>query len=139
MATQTLTHHGMNLVEPSSSFLNALSVATSSGFSSDLLVLGEDADRFRGGVHVVADVLHLVGRRLGERPVLLDLVGDLLHQHGERGIGAFGDLVRVDVVGDGRARIAEDVVAGAMRRDHLGGRLRRGDELRRMRLRHARG
>ena len=59
------------------------------------LVLHQEADRFRGQVHVVAGVADDFGRHLGQRTVLRDLLADILHQHRQRRVGAFADLVRV--------------------------------------------
>ena len=125
----------MNLVEMSRSFLYLPSVALLVGAQFAVLVLAEDAHRLGGQIHVVADVLHLVEGRLGERAVLLHFVADLLHQHGERGIGALGDLVGVHIIRDRRARIAQDREAGALRLDDLGGGVRGRDERRRLRFR----
>ena len=95
-----------------------MSAATSCALRVALLVLHQEADRLGREIHVVAGVADRLGRHLGDRAVLLDLLGDVAHQRGERGIGALVDLVLGDIVRDGRPRIAENVVARRLGADH---------------------
>jgi hypothetical protein len=84
IATATLTQSGMNLVALSSELLVGVEVATSSLLEVVFLVLHQEADRLGGQVHVVAGVADGLGRHLASEPYFLDLVADVLHQHGQR-------------------------------------------------------
>ncbi len=100
------------------------------------LVLHQEADRLGDEVHVVAGVVHRVGRDLGQRAVLIHLFRNAADEHGERGIGPLVDRALRHVAGHGRARVAEHVVASRLPLDDLGGRVRRGAELRDLALGH---
>ena len=98
------------------------------GIELGFLVLRQEAKRFGHQIHVVAGVADGFRRNLGQRAVFADLLGDVAHQHGERGIGAFVDLTCGDIVGHGRARVAEDLVTAGLGCDDLARGVRVLDE-----------
>src|SRR5208282_5602934 len=94
-----------------------------------LFVLHQIAQSLVGEIHVVAGIADRGGGDFCNRAVLLDLFVDVLNQHGERRIGSLVDLVVRNILHHRRARIAEDVIPGALLLDDLRGGCRVGLEL----------
>jgi len=97
IATATLTQSGMNFVAWVVAELGDVV-----GAEVARPITHEQPHRFRGEMHVVADLGDAIRRQSGDGAVVLELLADIAHQSRQRRIGPLVDAVSRHVKLDGR-------------------------------------